>query len=170
MPSGNPDPNCKDCKGKGKIDLFISSSICDCVNKESDFDALIEHIGDPLNKITFNNRYYMEPKCDFSGKILKIQKATEKLKWSAEEIADGITTWQMWPGICGETCNGCGAEMNVLGMSYNHWCPLCDPDGKEYVMCIMDGWYRMPYDRPAFGPSMHIIHEGIRIAEDRREK
>lgn len=26
------DPNCPDCKGRGSIDLFISTQICNCVN------------------------------------------------------------------------------------------------------------------------------------------
>lgn len=34
MPKSKPDPKCKDCGGKGIIELFTSSVECSCVSDE----------------------------------------------------------------------------------------------------------------------------------------
>lgn len=44
MPNGKPDPNCKDCKGTGKIILFTSISECDCVKRGQGFPEFIDEI------------------------------------------------------------------------------------------------------------------------------
>ncbi len=148
MPNGKPNPKCKDCKGSGQITLFVSSCECECVNSKSNFVGVIDAIKN-FNDALHNNPYHDEDfeiraipppktkplyKIDIDPKTLDTIK---KLQLSADYIANGILTWFMWPGIEGHTCNRCGATMNVLGMSYNHWCPLCDPDGKEYVFHSM---------------------------------
>jgi hypothetical protein len=43
MPNRDPDPNCKDCKGTGKITLAVSVADCGCcAPAEGDDDALRE--------------------------------------------------------------------------------------------------------------------------------
>ena len=152
MPNGKPDPGCKDCNGTGRVVLFTSSKICDCVNRKLSFTDAIGAI----KKFR-----------DFEHYIPNVIK---RLQLSADYIADGIVTWCMWPGIEGHTCDGCGAEMNVLGMSYNHWCPLCDPEGKEHVYSSMSRYGLMPFDYPVFGPSIDTIRAGVRLADTRRKE
>lgn len=89
---------------------------------------------------------------------------------SADYIAEGIVTWCMWPEIEGHTCDGCGVEMNVLGMSYNHWCPLCDPDGEKKVCHSMSSHRQMSFDYPVFGPSIDTIREGYSLADIRKKE
>ena len=94
-------------------------------------------------------------------------------QWTAKTIADGILTWRTWPGIEGHHCRGCGCEMNVLGMSYDHKCPVCDPEGKHYQMNSLHHEGRLPFERPKFGPSMATVRAGSclarKINESRRE-
>jgi len=107
-------------------------------------------------------------------------KTTLERPWTADRIADGILTWHMWPGFQGTHCRVCECEMNVQGMSYDHWCPECeekarkkDPDFRHYVMCSMhsEGW--MPHERPKFGPTRRTIRAGgeraMEISESRRK-
>lgn len=104
---------------------------------------------------------------------------TTQYQWTADRIADGILTWHMWPGFQGTHCRVCKCEMNVQGMSYDHWCPECedkakkkDPDFRHYVMCSMhnEGW--MPHEQPKFGPTQATIRDGsslaMKISESRR--
>ena len=99
----------------------------------------------------------------------KCNERIQKLQLSVEYIADGINTWNTWPGIEGHECRGCGAEMNVLGMSYNHWCPICDPEGKHYTMQTHTRCGRMPFSNPRFGPSIDVIRAGANLAKDRKK-
>jgi len=95
-----------------------------------------------------------------------------KTTWDAPAIANGILTWHMWPGFQGAHCRECDCEMNVMGMSYDHKCPDCDPDHKHYAMMSMHdhGW--MPFEKPKFGPTKATILQGGRLAmelsEDKR--
>ena len=94
-------------------------------------------------------------------------------QWTAKTIADGILTWHTWPGFEGHQCRKCNCEMNVLGMSYDHRCPDCDPDGKHHSMCSMHHEGRFPFEQPEFGPSMETIRAGgclaTEISESQRE-
>ena len=106
-------------------------------------------------------------------------KTSQTTHWTADRIADGILTWHMWPGFQGTHCRVCECEMNVQGMSYDHWCPDCeekarkkDPDFRHYVMCSMrnEGW--IPHEWPKFGPTQTTIRAGrslaMKISESRR--
>jgi len=122
MPNGKPDPGCEDCKGTGQITLFTSVSECECVNSKPSFAEAIDAIkdfGDKIGDVYGDFEYFQKefeiqplptpPQKKFTDKL-------KKLQLSADYIANGILTWCTWPGIEGHTCNGCGAEMNVLGM------------------------------------------------------
>jgi len=87
-------------------------------------------------------------------------------EWDAAAIADGILTWHMWPGFQGVRCDECGCEMNVMGMSYGHRCPDCDPDGERHEMHSMHDCGMMPFDEPRFGPSAATIRAGGRLADE----
>jgi len=107
-------------------------------------------------------------------------KIAQERPWTADRIADGILTWHMWPGFQGTWCRVCECEMNVQGMSYDHWCPECeekakkkDPDFRHYVMCSMHNEGLMPHERPKFGPTRRTILAGgeraMEISESRRK-
>lgn len=179
MPSGKPDPKCNDCKGKGNIDLLNWSSECDCVNRKPSPSEAIKNFSRAFKKYEYEITGHPSFEKDFEIKPVPdlkpidpdlLRESIKRLQLSADYIADGITTWCMWPGIEGATCDGCGVEMNVLGMSYNHWCPVCDPEGKKYVMHSMHGHGRIPFDHPVFGPSIDTIREGSRLAKERKKK
>jgi len=87
-------------------------------------------------------------------------------EWDPAAIADGILTWHMWPGFQGVNCDGCGCEMNVLGMSYWHRCPDCDPDGERHEMHSMHDRGMMPFDEPRFGPTLATIRAGGELADE----
>lgn len=94
-------------------------------------------------------------------------------EWSPDSIADGILTRYMWPGFEGTHCDKCQCSMNVMGMSYGHRCPDCDPEEKHYIMHAMHNVGKMPFENPKFGPTRIIIQAGSRrakeISESRRK-
>ncbi len=93
--------------------------------------------------------------------------------WSPDTIAGGILTWHIWPGFQGVHCRvrGCGCEMNVLGGSYDHKCPSCDPDGNHHYMnSNRHGmWF---FNEPRYGPTAAMIRNGyaraMEISESER--
>jgi len=75
MPSGKPDPNCPECKGKGEITLFTSSSACACVNRSNIINSsTIEK----YQKTFVNNPYF-----DNDFKIKKIPPKYPEFKINA---------------------------------------------------------------------------------------
>lgn len=172
MPKGKPDPGCVECKGTGEVVLFTSSVVCECVDYKSAVSILVNSIkGLEDRHNDFEHKHTpMLSKKHILRVDPKVLEGLKRMQLSAEYIADGISTWNMWPGIEGHICNGCGAQMNVLGMSYNHWCPLCDPEEKEHVFQCMSHHRRVPFDYPVFGPSIDTIREGCITADVRRKK
>jgi len=68
-----PDPNCRYCKGTGRIDLLISSKPCDCLQDKS--PELID-IGEPFQeKINGIDSKYYKDYCynQFIPKLRKIK-------------------------------------------------------------------------------------------------
>lgn len=59
MSNGKPDPKCQDCGGKGVIELFTSSSKCECVDTTLiltiDYEKLI-------NAELIHEKYAFKPK------------------------------------------------------------------------------------------------------------
>lgn len=47
----NPDPNCKECKGKGEITLFTSSCPCECINNNKKPTDIAESMREASEKI-----------------------------------------------------------------------------------------------------------------------
>ncbi len=54
--------------------------------------------------------------------------------------------------------------MNVMGISYDHKCPKCDPNKKHYARNLLHSMGRMPHDNPTFGPTRKTILEGGELA------
>lgn len=100
-------------------------------------------------------------------------KTTQERSWTPDRIANGILTWHIWPGFEGTHCDKCGCEMNVLGMSYGHRCPDCDPDREHRSMISLCGHGCVPFDEPRFGPTRATISRGggraMEISESKRE-
>lgn len=88
----------------------------------------------------------------------------ETYEWTPDRIANGILTWHDWPGFQGTSCDKCDRTMNTVGRSYGHVCPMCDPEGKVYVMQMMHSIYTMPHDNPKFGPTLSTIKDGRQLA------
>lgn len=88
----------------------------------------------------------------------------ETYEWTPDRIANGILTWHDWPGFQGTSCDKCDRTMNTVGRSYGHVCPMCDPEGKVYVMQMMHSMYTMPHDNPKFGPTLSTIKDGRQLA------
>jgi hypothetical protein len=55
--------------------------------------------------------------------------------------------------------------MNVLGMSYGHECPDCDPDGKHLVCIDFPGHNAMPFEKPEFGPTREVLRMAAKLAK-----
>lgn len=142
---------------------------CDCVNREA-----IKNSGGTFEEYEYSKAYNIPP--DVKKLTLKpidpdlLRKCIKNLQLSTEYIADGITAWCTWPEIEGHHCSGCGAEMNVLGMSYDHWCPLCDPNREKSACVSMSHNRQRSFDYPVFGPSIDTIREGGRLADDMKRR
>lgn len=85
---------------------------------------------------------------------------------NAHEIADAILTWANWPGFSGEHCYNpdCKVSMNVFGRGPGYSCPRC---GEYNCQSWSHVW--IPHETPNYGPPLHVIQLGGRLAHRRSE-